>query len=1114
MDDAASGWVRTQLRQPVLDPVSGENLTDIESSSSVGEDAEATPKDTHEMVHEPAARVRSRRRHPQEHARKRSAHHSGQHLLVSRLATYAPLIAVFLLALLMGFAGRVLLPQQQQQSIPVASVMSGILSQASAAAQPAVHRRRLIALSSPFRVNPLAGQVPKLKPGSGPMSRRSSDGTLGVEDENALLLDPEMMAPHALGAPAARLPEQAQQASQKSQISQQAEQAVWAMAAESAPEFANLGRRLAPGSAPGPAGPAIKAAIAPETAVAIRAPIRDEEGRLLPLAQPLKVCLMSADFPGLPNAGHISTAFTLLAAALGTDPSLKVTLLGVSKDLEACGRMANAQRLLNPSVDYTCLKQEHFEPFTVATQPFEQLSHAVLKWLVQHQESCDIVQVHEWGGTFKNLVMHAHFRRFRPGLRVAVSLFGGHYWRTQWMLPRPTDIMSLRLDNTERQTVELADIILSSTRYMASWLRQRSWVLPQNRLAIPSMVPGAEMAPTERAERPVWQLAYYAPLEETKGIKIFCDAVEQLPRTVLDRPGFEVFILGEEGKIDQKLSLPWIRDRTASWGWKTHVLPSPTKQRAMSAINKEGMLVVFASPLENVPYTLAEVAVMGIPLLTFDVGGATELIDPKTHEDLFCGMATVGNLVPCIRNALLKGYLAPPVLAPRIVEAREQWLDWHHDFAANQLPGMIAKDQELARKVEAMDNKAEIVIINPDETALQLYEHVCDERECTDIGCANPDIPGAVLLKPAEYEIMDESRLPELVKLLSVGQLTGSPVGGLTFGAHVPEIKKRGERVSYPSGPTWQIYEGKIDPWVMSDNCTDNVPVLIKRATFCSAFAADARDFRQYNSWVLSLMLEQSGMHLGSFPETPFRLKDWTVRGSHCVLDKAPDRMLDIQVAANLLTDDVLMRSYQLTPEYRPLVDLHSDLAPTQGNKGWFFGYSDALLGSTATFRAFKYEAHGNGQLQDGRWMVREDLEYPQVHRLMLHPCVSNDERSINCGDFFSATSILRFQSFFTQKRVVASYTFEVHPHCGDGVEISVLYADSQKGTTEVLHAAEYAVQQAPVRQRVLFFLDHLHTGDKLDFVVWPKDDHDCDAALLLEAKIWDSSEFKETTTF
>ena len=53
------------------------------------------------------------------------------------------------------------------------------------------------------------------------------------------------------------------------------------------------------------------------------------------------------------------------------------------------------------------------------------------------------------------------------------------------MLPRPTDIMSLRLDNTERQTVELSDAVLSSTRYMASWLRQRSWTLPQNRRALP-----------------------------------------------------------------------------------------------------------------------------------------------------------------------------------------------------------------------------------------------------------------------------------------------------------------------------------------------------------------------------------------------------------------------------------------------------------------------------------------------------------------------------------------------------------------------------------------------------------------------------------------------------
>ena len=55
---------------------------------------------------------------------------------------------------------------------------------------------------------------------------------------------------------------------------------------------------------------------------------------------------MSADFPGLPNAGHISTAFTLLAAALGTDPSLKVSLTSLMPSSLSvtlgCGRAAHA----------------------------------------------------------------------------------------------------------------------------------------------------------------------------------------------------------------------------------------------------------------------------------------------------------------------------------------------------------------------------------------------------------------------------------------------------------------------------------------------------------------------------------------------------------------------------------------------------------------------------------------------------------------------------------------------------------------------------------------------------------------------------------------------------
>lgn len=60
---------------------------------------------------------------------------------------------------------------------------------------------------------------------------------------------------------------------------------------------------------------------------------------------------------------------------------------------------------------------------------------------------------------------------------------------------------------------------------------------------------------------------------------------------------------------------------------------------------------------------------------------------------------------------------------------------------------------------------------------------------------------------------------------------------------------------------------------------------------------------------VLSLMLEQTGLHLGSYPAVPFQLTNWTSHGHHCLLDKTPDRMLDIQVCCPVYLSSVLQKS-------------------------------------------------------------------------------------------------------------------------------------------------------------------------------------------------------------
>jgi len=44
---------------------------------------------------------------------------------------------------------------------------------------------------------------------------------------------------------------------------------------------------------------------------------------------------------------------------------------------------------------------------------------------------CKLLQVHEWGGVFTDIVTYSHFRQFRPGLRISINSHGGHYWSTQ-----------------------------------------------------------------------------------------------------------------------------------------------------------------------------------------------------------------------------------------------------------------------------------------------------------------------------------------------------------------------------------------------------------------------------------------------------------------------------------------------------------------------------------------------------------------------------------------------------------------------------------------------------------------------------------------------------------
>lgn len=88
---------------------------------------------------------------------------------------------------------------------------------------------------------------------------------------------------------------------------------------------------------------------------------------------------------------------------------MQVTFLGVSKKFTICqeAKQVNTKQNLH----FECLEPHHFVPEIVETYPYEQLSHAVLNWVEENADRCDVIHGHEWGGAFVDLITANNHRQ-------------------------------------------------------------------------------------------------------------------------------------------------------------------------------------------------------------------------------------------------------------------------------------------------------------------------------------------------------------------------------------------------------------------------------------------------------------------------------------------------------------------------------------------------------------------------------------------------------------------------------------------------------------------------------------------------------------------------------
>lgn len=69
----------------------------------------------------------------------------------------------------------------------------------------------------------------------------------------------------------------------------------------------------------------------------------------------------------------------------------------------------------------------------------------------------------------------------------------------------------------------------------------------------------------------------------------------------------QVYFLGADTNVGYQPASTWLAEQARDWPWRSHLLMNAPRSEALSVLSMEGMLVVFCSLVENMPYVVAEV---------------------------------------------------------------------------------------------------------------------------------------------------------------------------------------------------------------------------------------------------------------------------------------------------------------------------------------------------------------------------------------------------------------------------------------------------------------------------------------------------------------------------
>jgi glycosyltransferase involved in cell wall biosynthesis len=390
------------------------------------------------------------------------------------------------------------------------------------------------------------------------------------------------------------------------------------------------------------------------------------------------VCIVTSELVGPFNNGGIGTSMTGLAQCLAK-AGFPVTILYTGGKFTAPGELDRWRGLyagIGIAVDWIRHEEAAGLAGPVAGCGF------VAPWLVYRylrNHPFDVVQFNDcMGEGFYCLAMKRLGAAF-GGTAMFLALHSPSQWIFEINRTLPDSLLLAAFNHAERLSTRAADLLWSPSRYLLDWIRSHDFALPaatfRQQYVLPSVPlfgpPEREAAEPRRERVMPREIAFFGRLEERKGLRLFCRALDLLEPLLVER-AIAVTFLGKPGMLGNLPALDFLEAEARRWRFPWQIRTGLGQQEAVDLLRTGDRVAVIASPADNSPCTIYEALAYRIPFVAARTGGIPELIDPEDGGAVLFDYDSEA-LAAKLRQAIEKG-LVPARPAEDPVETRRRWI--------------------------------------------------------------------------------------------------------------------------------------------------------------------------------------------------------------------------------------------------------------------------------------------------------------------------------------------------------------------------------------------------------------------------------------------------------